>query len=169
MTLNTSSIYFDLVNSLRTVEESNNIIALIEELKGSTFQIKKNGFKSLLNNSTLTRAGALLKELLVKHKVNLSDQIEIEKFLEAIRDSLKKLRSINLTLSFIPNDKMLDRLSAWIKTNISDGIMLDIQYEPSIIGGIKISYYGMYKDYTLDKTINQMLQTQKEQITKLIA
>jgi F0F1-type ATP synthase delta subunit len=62
---------------------------------------------------------------------------------------------ITLYIPFnIPEDE-LAKLGGWFKSNLGNTTLLDISYDPNIIGGCAISYKGVYKDYSLREKINQ--------------
>jgi hypothetical protein len=78
-------------------------------------------------------------------------------FFENLKNSLKKIKIIKIKIAFKPSEFFLTRLSNWIKKNIDEKAVLDIEYDDKIIGGAIIEYQGKRVDFSLASKINEII------------
>ena len=69
-----------------------------------------------------------------------------------------------MSLAIDPTPETIDRLFDWVKKNLGEGIVLDIDKDESILGGAIISFDGIYNDLSLRKTLEGIFQTKKDEI-----
>lgn len=48
-----------------------------------------------------------------------------------------------------------NRLGGWFKKNLGQRVLLEIRFDPSLIGGCALSYRGVYKDFSLRDRLSQ--------------
>lgn len=150
-------IFQDFAKGIKTTEE---IAILLDEIS----QAQKNVFKE--------RGRTLIEKL--KGKVSE----EFEKFLEKLerenlipRDSegqflffekfkkyLRGLPKIKLEIAFLPSDEFLNKISQWLKMQFNRKIILDLIFNPKIVGGAVIEFEGKYFDFSVSKEIDKIFE-----------
>ena len=75
--------------------------------------------------------------------------------LTKLNQYLKDLEELKLTLSFRPKADSLEKIVSWVKQNVGKEIVLEIDTDESILGGVILSYKGKYKDYSLKKMFEE--------------
>ena len=63
---------------------------------------------------------------------------------------------------------MIEKLSGWVKTNVTDETLLDFEINPEILGGALISFNGKYLDESLSKKMEEIFSNQKEELLKTL-
>lgn len=91
----------------------------------------------------------------------------LEEVCQELEHAIRALKVIFLTIAFDPPQESIDLITSWVKTNIGN-IVLDIEYNKHLLGGVIISYQGNYRDLTTKKILKQRLQEKKDDILSLI-
>jgi len=111
-------------------------------LKDRLFKTDKASFQTALENEVRRSfSGAVSGEL--------SSQQDPQKYLEGLEEALKKVGEIKIQIAFELNNRNFLAIKDWVSKNIEGFVVLDIYYNPAIIGGASISYNGKYYDGTL--------------------
>lgn len=157
-------IYSDILRSIRTVDNVGQISFEIDTMLESVFKTQKKTFEKSLG-SISTRTSQAITATLRKEKIDLENKTLIKDFLMGLKDQIRNLKSIEITLPFYPSEEMIENLFSWVLKNLGFGIILNIKEDREIIGGAIISFNGKYKDYSLKKKIDEAFATKKQEIT----
>jgi F0F1-type ATP synthase delta subunit len=90
-----------------------------------------------------------------KEKIG-SDQKEQFNLLEKLKDWLKKLPVLKLEIAFLPSEKTIEKISYWLKKEVGKKIILDIYFNPKIVGGAILEYEGKFANLSLAKEIEKI-------------
>jgi len=85
-----------------------------------------------------------------------SNKEKILKELEETKDELLKLPVLKIQLAFLPTPSFIKELSDWFKKNLKKRVLLDIEVNPTIVGGLILEYKGRYLDLSLKKEIEKL-------------
>ncbi len=81
--------------------------------------------------------------------VNINDQ------LASLEKAVNDTKTILIYLPFeLPGDHIID-IGGWLKKNLGVNTLFEINYDPELIGGLAISYKGIFKDYSLRAKVNE--------------
>lgn len=80
-------------------------------------------------------------------------------FLERLKDFIKNLPLLKLEVAFLPSQKTIEKISEWIKKEVGKKVILDIYFNPTIVGGAILEYGGKYFDFSLGKEIDKIFPT----------
>src|SRR3989344_313000 len=86
----------------------------------------------------------------------------VEDYLVGLKLKLNSIKLISLTVGFEPSSQTISRISDYLRQNISGEIIIDLFYEPRIVGGAIIEYMGKYADLSLLSLFNQESEKHKE-------
>ncbi|PIY65448.1 hypothetical protein COY91_02465 [Candidatus Shapirobacteria bacterium CG_4_10_14_0_8_um_filter_39_15] len=140
---------------IKTTEDRDTILNSIDILSDSlyktNFDIRKNLTPSAYQFIQSQAKGRITQSFLISLKQNLQD-----------------LPVLSLTLAFPPDEKMIEKLSGWVKTNVTDETLLDFEINPEILGGALISFNGKYLDESLSKKMEEIFSNQKEELLKTL-
>jgi len=125
---------------------------------------------SVIEKEIFTNPKNLLSEKL-KGKIDESLRKEIEKlekegilpstpqdqisFFKEFENFLFKIPTVKLEIAFEPSNDFLVELDKWFKEKVKRKMILDIEINPKIIGGVKIEYQGRWRDYSLEKEMEK--------------
>lgn len=128
----------------RTKEEEEVLLEELSEIYESLYRTVPGTTQQVLDQKVRRQVAGLIKE-----RLN-------EKFLKDLMEKIKSRRKLILTLAIDPSEDIISEVYEWASKNISEDMVLDINIDKSILGGVQISYQGKYFDYTLKKTIDQV-------------
>lgn len=101
--------------------------------------------------------------------LNQFNKDNLTSLLENLEQQINELHPLVLYLSFEPDQNTITSISSWIRQNLSQKPVLEIKYDPSLIGGCALVKEGIYKDYSIKAKIEEqkdlILQEFKKYIT----
>lgn len=159
---------YDISKDIRTVQEANSFCSEIDGILESFYQVKNKNLDELLSSSTGNSTSILIKRLLSESNISASDFASCEKLLSQVRDGIKKMKVIRITLAIDPTDGIIARISDWINLNLEANTLIDIDKDESILGGAVLSINGNYKDFSLKKTLEDVFARNKNELIKNI-
>lgn len=154
----------DILGDIKTVAELDNFLAEIENVLAGLFKVKNKSIEEILDKAAGKSTAEEIKKLIENNKINPSDYSSVEKLLNNLKEALKKIQIIKISLAVDPSEEMTGHIFDWVKENMGDGIILDIDKDESILGGAIISFNGTYKDLSLRRTLEEIFQTKKREI-----
>lgn len=112
----------------------------------------KSGFKSfpeyLEEQEIDSEDKAALKKWSEVFSKRLS-QSSFYKKLEALRDEFSGLPSVAIYLPFRAPDEELNKIGEWLRKNVKKDLVMDVKFDPAMVGGCGLVWKGYYKDYSL--------------------
>lgn len=160
-------IYFDLITSLKTTEEVDNLASEIDSLQTSLFKSEKVTFEEVLATISTTNAEKIMQAF-SKNNLDVNNKEVIRDFLDTLKDLIKKFKIIKLVLAFDPTRKTIEKIHNFVKESVGVGYILDIEISESIMGGAIVMFNGKYKDFTLNKSLEEVFVNKNEEILKPI-
>ena len=160
-------IYFDLITSLKTVGEVNDLSSEIDTLMSALFKSRNSSLEKafgLISQKTAKK----ITQIFSKNNFNTDDKELITDFLDTLASLIKKFKVIKLTLAFDPTPKTIDNIHEFVSQNLGIGYILDIEVLENILGGAVIMFNGKYQDFTLKKTLEEVFESKNEEILKLM-
>lgn len=161
-------IYLDILSDIKTVSDLSLFLSSINDLASSLYELKggtNEKISKYLSNQQKDKIIAYCRD----NQINIEDPISLQKFLFSLSDELKTVPQITLYLVSEPKDKVINQISEWIYLNLNKKILLNIQIDRKIIGGAVIVYKGIYKDYSLNEKLDQMLSEGKLNLNNLLS
>jgi hypothetical protein len=77
------------------------------------------------------------------------------KIFEDLDQEIKKISPLIIYLSIESNYELVEQISSWLRKNLTTKTIIEIKYDPLIIGGCALVYKGIYKDYSLRSKVDQ--------------
>jgi len=128
-------MYFEILKKIRTREEAWELLGQLDALETGLYS---------------ARAAVKIPVLLQ----GVYETRENKKaFLEELKNQLLNLAVVSLTVALKPDESFLEKLSGWVKVNIGERAVLEIEVDAAILGGALVSYNGKYRDYSLRKAL----------------
>lgn len=160
--------YYTISKDIRTVQEANNFCAEIDSLLESFYQVGNKNLDELLSSSTGNSTSILIKKILSDNNILSSDFVSCEKLLSQVRNGVKKMKVVRITLAIDPTDEIISHISDWINRNLEANTLIDIDKDESILGGAVLSINGNYKDFSLKKILEEVFAKKKNGLIKNI-
>lgn len=86
-----------------------------------------------------------------------------------LEQTIDKISPLTLYLSFEPNKEIVSAISAWLRQNLSQKPILEIKFDPGLIGGCALVKDGIYKDYSLKARIEEQKEVILTEFKKYIS
>jgi len=154
-------MYSDILSGIKTSFDRDTIIEEISLLKKSVYESKEKLEETL----KIDVRGSVTS--IIRTKIEQGENIE--KYLDGLATEVEKLTELKLELSFEPSEHSIDTIFSWVQTNVGNGTILDIETNPKILGGARISYKGKYWDGSLVKVLDDTLEASRVDVLAIIS
>jgi len=160
-------IYFDLITSLKTVEEVNELSMELDSLTSILFKSEKMTFEKALS-SIKENTAKKITEIFEKFNLDMTDKELVRDFLDTLKNLIKKFKVIKLILAFEPTRKTIENIHEAVSENIGIGYILDIEISEGVCGGAVVMFNGKYKDFTLRKSLEETFRDKRDEIVSTL-
>ncbi len=147
-------MYSELLNHLITIDDTTRLREEIVALQPSVYVIKDNAFEQALQTSVRAWVADLIRKDLQQKPG------DVEEYLHGLIKAIDALPIIQIVLAFEPSEHAAKKIAEWFGEQNSEKMLLDIQYQPSIIGGVVIIKNGQYHDFSLQKKMKDALEAE---------
>jgi F0F1-type ATP synthase delta subunit len=79
----------------------------------------------------------------------------LEKYLNLIKEKVQSFKFLKLTLAINPSEELVETISYWITKNIGQMVLIDLNFDKSIIAGGLIEFEGKYKDFSIKSKLEK--------------
>lgn len=156
-------MYSEILSNIRTKEDAWALEQEIDILLDRLYSSNQEDYGQALKRDVRSNIALIIKSSIEKAR------IDRDKYLQGLKTELKKLKEIQLTLAFEPTDAIIEKILLWVRENVGEGIILDINYSKTISGGAVIIHKGKYRDYSLKKLIRNDLDNNKQKVETMFA
>ncbi len=157
-----------ILSLIQTKSEAGEVLLCLENFAGTIFMSKeKLPVAEYFSRLKQGLADELISTFTKEVKIE-TDRHGAELFLKQLQSAVRDCKILQLTIAFHPDAETIEVFSSWIKKNIANNILLDIQIDKTIGAGALIIIDGKYKDYSIRKKISSIFQIQKEEILGLL-
>lgn len=155
--------YIELITAIRTRDERNQLVHLIEDLEGRLFRVSGSDLVSVIRGSLPQHTGRILEEII---KNVPSDGEVLKNFFLALERELSSMRVLRIETAIHPSEELIADIHVWLVRESGGGILLDFTVDKSMLGGARLSLDGRYKEFTLAHLIEKTLEKNHENILK---
>lgn len=156
-------MYSEILSRLRTKEEARYLEGELDLLLEKIYSTKEGEFEQALKMNVRSWVSELIRAALSK------EGVDKEEFLKGLKAELAKLKVVALTIAFDPTEASIDRFHHWVRRNLGEGIVLEINVKPVILGGAIVVFQGEYRDLSLRKRFGRLLDSDREEIFKFLS
>lgn len=141
-------MYTKVLTKAKTIDQREKLKEEISMLMNSLYVKQPNSFENTLTGRVREEIAILVREELKESGLEKRD------YLNGLLRMLSEMGIIKLTLGFEPTMVSIDKFWGKIVDALGRYVILDIDYQPKLLGGAFISYGGEYKDYSLRKLLD---------------
>lgn len=149
-----------LLKNIKTKEEADLLKEELELLIELIYESKADLF-SLIREKVRASTYDLLNEALRKVENK-------EAFLRELLVKLDKISVVSLILSFEPSKAAVERFHSFIEEATRKPVILDIGYDPGIIGGVILIYEGKFKDFSFKKIFEKVFEESRKKFIEIL-
>lgn len=144
----------DIFESIKTVEDRNKLLSEIELVSDAIY--KEGELDKVLN--------AQVSKTLREYVGDESSREILSKMLSDLKKTLEELAVVKLTLAFEPAESTVNKIITFIRQNLAENTVLELRFEPKILGGAIFEFKGLYKDYTLKSKLDEVFKNKREEL-----
>ena len=96
-------------------------------------------------------------EELEKKKIISKNPEENRIFFENFRKYLQNLPEVKIEMAFQPKKKFVNKIFLWLEKETNQKVILDLIFNPEIVGGAIIEYQGKQINFSLAKKIDKLV------------
>ena len=153
-------MYEKILENVKTTGDKEKLTDELEKLAESLFEEKGTGFESCLKNNIRSWVAELIRAEITEN------QKDPGTYLDGLKIKLAELKEISLTLAFEPSESSIDKFFFFVRENVGKDLILDIKYEPRILGGAIVVFEGVYRDLSLKRLYDsEFLRREKDLLT----
>ncbi|KKQ97641.1 MAG: hypothetical protein UT23_C0010G0037 [Candidatus Woesebacteria bacterium GW2011_GWA1_39_12] len=89
--------------------------------------------------------------------------------MRGLEKELKNLKDVYLTLAYEPTQDQIDTIASFIRQSTGGKIILNLSYDPQLIGGVEIIYEGVFRDFSFKRIFEKEFEEDREEILKKLA
>ncbi len=107
------------------------------------------------------------KKALIDWAKDFYSSFTLSNFYQKIQALSEDIKNINNITLYIPIDTSIDdkeTLGSWFRKNISQTALLDLHYNPKLVGGAALVENNIYRDYSL----HHFIKNKKEEIMGIL-
>jgi len=131
-----------------TAQEKAKLMEEIDQLSESLYKTKDKGFERVYDKMIL------IKPLLDNEASISPDTTMLGHQLSHIKEIVNNIDPVKITIAVVPDENLTQKIKEWAERNLGDKVILDIKTDYSILGGSRIIYKGIFKDYSINSLLS---------------
>lgn len=138
-----------MISTILTVEDARRTREKLNNIQENIFSTNYNLEKSL--DSFLSQEEKQeFKSFFSQNNLNLKTPKEINLGIEKIQESIDKMPLVILTTAFKPTVSSIRKFSNLLSERNKERVLLSLNVNPQILGGVLIELNGNFRDYSLN-------------------
>lgn len=150
------SEYKALIDLTKTTEDLVSLQEEIDMILQSLFHVEVYKLEEVMEKFVRIRVAAEIEKLLKAHPNSSKEDIKV--ILSKAYRTICTLPILRLTMAFEPSEMQVSNISYWARSNLEQGILLDLSLDRSLIGGLVITYKGKYYDFSLKNKLKEIFE-----------
>lgn len=162
-------MFSDVLSAIKTRDDINEALSILDQLEQTVFKTNHNEVEQFVSESANYKLGKILISnlSLSTDSTTNNGHVSLSKIISSLKDRLRSMRVLSLTLVFLPTANEVDTIADWVKRNIGEDVVIDILSQKEIMSGVKISFCGKYADYSLRTKLNEFWKYALIDMTKV--
>ncbi len=162
------ALFDQIITNLRVKSEVSQVLTCLEEFTQTFFSSKTQADQQEIFKRLPKATADILINSLTKEPITPDNQIAIKRQIDALSTKLRQCQTIQITIAFQPDENTISLISGWVKKNVKPEMLIDWQFDKTIVGGALIIAGGTYKDYSVRKNLAGRFQIQRDDIMALL-
>jgi F0F1-type ATP synthase delta subunit len=162
------ALFDQLISQIRTTSDANEVLASLNAFADTFFSAKSAADQQKIFNELPKAVADILIAAFATQPITPENQITIKRQIDELSDKLRACKSLQLTIAFQPTEETITFFSDWVKKNVKQDLLIDLQFDKSIVGGAQIIVGGIFKDYSVRRGLADRFRIQREDIMGLL-
>ena len=145
-----------ILENLETVEDVQTFVKTIDECIEQIYSSKTTIDKTLAHFFS-TEKKEVIATIAKERGISITNPSGVQSLLEDLKKQLLAIPTVEVRIGIEPTEDMEETMYSWIEQQLGTKVVLKLIYDSSIIAGAAVSYNGRFGDYTVNKSIEQLL------------
>lgn len=167
--MNNTALADQLIQKIRTTSELAQVRECFERFLDTFLSLKSEEEKGKIFQDLPKELSSLLISTFAPIQITPENYVTTKQQIDSATDKLRTCKTIHMTIAFKPDEATITLFSDWIKKNVSPTLLLELNYDATIVGGVQLIAGGVFKDYSVRKNLANRFQIQREEITELLS
>jgi len=150
-----------LLQNIITKRDAQRLLEEIEIIRKGLFEAGEGALESLLKNKVRAETAEVIRETFSKA------DLDKKGYLDKVEELIMKMPNVSFILAFEPSEGAVERFYSKVSEATGKRVLLDIVYEPQIIGGVVIIFNGRYRDYSFKKIFELEFEKGRDKILSM--
>ncbi len=159
--------FTSIIKEVRTKEDLRILRAGVEALEMNLYGVGIKSWNNVLDKVLPEKFSVHLKDLTVQLRPEQQSET-IRELLSDLKKAINKFKTLKIDLAFEPTNEIIDQINFWVDEELGLETVLDLGYEKTLIGGVRMVYGGRYGDFSIAKSLEDKLSREKGNILKEI-
>jgi hypothetical protein len=155
-------MYDNFLQKIKTRREADELSEEANLLIRGLYEQEGKAYESYLNTKVRSWVSRQVKEVFSEEGVDKKG------FLEGLLNNLNNLKPVRLVIAFEPTENQLERFTSFIKSAGGQNLIVDLTYDPYVVGGAVIIHEGKYRDFSFKKIFEHQFENERENLLKLL-
>ncbi|MBN1168334.1 hypothetical protein JXA63_00430 [Candidatus Woesebacteria bacterium] len=156
-------MYQQILDNLLTKNDLETLQDEVSILETTNYKFGDDGLDEVLNKNVRFEVSEAIKNDL------RGNDITISHYVKQLQKKLDDYQSIELVVPFEPTRKNMEKISDWIRNNVSDKIVINYRYNMYLIGGAVIEVAGEYRNFSLSKLVDDFFDEHTDKVEEIIS
>lgn len=143
-------VFSEILNLVSTKDDFLLLTKELDLLGQSLYKLGQSSFESALVNSVRKSTASVVSNAVAGGKK--------PDVLDRLKEELKKIEFIDLTVATEPSSQTLRKISDWVKSSVGQNIAINIIVDKDIISGAIISFRGKYLDFSIKSQLDSAIK-----------
>lgn len=148
----------DLSGFALTKSQTVDFLQRLSLVSESIYRVDFDLEKALQGQFGIEKKDKLLS-LIRKNKIPPGSSTALAEFLAKLQETISSLPVVSIVLAIEPNDEILKAIFDWFPINLKKQVMVDIQIDPKLVAGCKVSFQGKQKDASIKPLFENICTT----------
>ncbi len=152
--MDTTELYSNITKNIVTIQQLRQSLDLLRQTDQLLYK-KDVNIKDTLEQTLPFYLAETILAMINAKQISMTDISHIQQLIKELVDYMEKLPVAELVIAYVPSYRNLQEVADWWTKYTGRHVVLNVKIDESVISGAKISYEGIYKDYSLATWITQ--------------
>jgi F0F1-type ATP synthase delta subunit len=159
------SKFEEVISLLSTKIQADHLSSELDLLIADLYNTEKP-FEQKLSNTLNHQEKEALSNMIQKHGVVTSDPMKFQEYLEELKEAIRSIPTMDVTIGIDPKDSLVSIISTWLKSNAKTRFILDFHKDDTCGGGAVVEFGGERRDFTIRKHLQNKFK--KKEFSNLL-
>lgn len=150
-----------IVELLPTKTDTHEFTEQIDNFLSALYSVKTS-IEQKIESEFSSQKKRILMQFVKKYNIDINSPKTLALQLSALTEAIKKIPTISVTLAIEPDERLVNRISTWLRANCETPLIIDVTRKQSTIAGAIIGLNGKYHDYTLRSILKKSVEQPKK-------